>query len=99
MHPDAVHVNLDPPHDISGCGEVEEATLFGPHLRLTATCTTVPGSNRLMIHDVVENRSAQPAEMQLLYHCNFGPPFLEAGSRVLAPIREMAPRTHRAAED
>ena len=51
-----------------------------------------------MIHDVVENRSAQPAEMQLLYHCNFGPPFLEAGSRVLAPVRELAPQTPRAAE-
>jgi hypothetical protein len=50
------------------------------------------------IHDVVENRSAQQAEMQLLYHCNLGPPFLEAGSRVLLPIREMAPLTPRAAE-
>ena len=29
---------------------------------------------------------------------NIGPPFLEAGSRVLAPIREMAPLTPRAAE-
>ena len=67
-------------------------------MRLTTTYTTVPGSNRLVIHDVVENRSAQPAEMQLLYHCNLGPPFLEAGSRVLAPIREMAPLTPRAAE-
>jgi hypothetical protein len=51
-----------------------------------------------VIHDVVENRSAQSAEMQMLYHCNFGPPFLEAGSRVLAPVREMAPQTPRAAE-
>jgi hypothetical protein len=36
--------------------------------------------------------------MQLLYHCNLGPPFLEGGSRVLAPIREVAPQTPRAAE-
>src|SRR5207253_1627577 len=59
---------------------------------------TVPGSNRIIIHDVIQNRSAQPAEMQLLYHCNIGPPFLEAGSRIVAPIREMAPLTPRAAE-
>src|SRR5262249_21137454 len=58
----------------------------------------VPGSNRLVIHDVVENRAAQPAEMQLLYHCNVGPPFLEGGSRVVVPVREMAPLTVRAAE-
>ena len=79
-------------------GEVEEAALFLTNLRLTTMYTTVPGSNRVVIHDVVENRGAQPAEMQLLYHCNLGPPFLEAGSRVLAPIHEMSPLTARAAE-
>ena len=93
-----VRISLDPPYEISVVGEVEEAALFFPHFQLTTTYTTVPGSNRVVIHDVVENRSAQPAEMQLLYHINLGPPFLEAGGRVLAPIREMAPRTPRAAE-
>ena len=93
-----VRVHLDPPHELSVVGIVDESELFYPHLRLISTLTTVPGSNRLVIHDVVENRGAQPAEMQLLYHCNVGPPFLEAGSRVVAPIREMAPQTNRAAE-
>ncbi len=93
-----VRVNLDPPYELSVLGQVEETGLFWPNLRLTTTYTTVPGSNRLTVHDVVENRSAQPAEMQLLYHCNVGPPFLEAGSRVVMPIREMAPLTARAAE-
>jgi hypothetical protein len=93
-----ISVGLDPPYELSVTGEVEEAALFGPQFRLRATCTTVPGSNRLVIHDVVENRGAQPAEMQLLYHANLGPPFLEAGSRVLTPIRELAPLTPRAAE-
>ena len=74
-------VGLDPPFEMSIIGAVEEAGLFHPHLRLTTTLTTVPGSNRLVLHDVVENRGAQPAEMMLLYHCNLGPPFLEAGSR------------------
>ncbi len=93
-----VTVALDPPYELSVRGEVEEGALFCPHLRLTTTYTTAPGSNRLIVHDVVENRSAQSAEMQMLYHCNFGPPFLETGSRVLAPVREMAPQTPRAAE-
>ena len=86
-----VRVSLDPPYELSVIGEVEESALFSPQLHLTATCTTVPGSNRLVIHDVVENRSAQPAEMEVLYHCNLGPPFLEAGSRVLIPIRDHGP--------
>jgi hypothetical protein len=93
-----VRVNLDPPHELSVVGIVGESELFYPHLRLISTLTTVPGSNRLVIHDVVENRGAQPAEMQLLYHCNVGPPFLEGGSRIVAPIRELAPQTNRAAE-
>jgi hypothetical protein len=93
-----VSVDLDPPYELTVRGEVEEAALFCPHLRLTTTCTTAPGSNRLVVHDMVENRSAQPAETQMLYHCNLGPPFLEAGGRVLAPVREMAPQTARAAE-
>jgi hypothetical protein len=65
---------------------------------LTTTYTTVPGSNRLVIHDRVENRGAGPAEMMLLYHCNVGQPFLEAGSRVAAPVREVSPISPRAAE-
>ena len=93
-----VRVGLDPPHELSVAGEVLESALFFPQLRLTTTYTTAPGSNRVVVHDVVENRAAQPAEVQLLYHCNLGPPFLEAGARVLAPVRELAPLTARAAE-
>ncbi len=93
-----VRINLDPPHELMVTGEVQETGLFYPHLALTATYTTVPGSNRLVVHDLVENRGAQPAELEMLYHCNIGPPFLEAGSRAMAPIRELAPRDARAAE-
>jgi hypothetical protein len=93
-----VAVSLDPPYELSVTGEVEEAALFFPQLHLTTTYTTVPGSNRLVITDRVTNRGARPAEMELLYHVNLGPPFLEAGSRVLAPIRQVAPLTPRAAE-
>lgn len=93
-----VRVNQDPPYELSVVGQVKEAGMFFPHLCLTSTYTTVPGSNRLVIHDEVENRAAKPAEMQLLYHCNIGPPFLEAGSRVVAPIKEVAPHNLRAAE-
>jgi hypothetical protein len=93
-----VRVNLDPPHEVSVTGTVEEGGLFCGRLALTTTYTTVPGSNRLVVHDVVENRSAGPAEFQMLYHCNVGPPFLGPGSRVVAPVREMSPMTPRAAE-
>jgi uncharacterized protein DUF4432 len=93
-----VRVNLDPPHELSIIGQVEEGMLFSPRLHLTATYTTIPGSNRLVIHDVVTNRGGEPAELQMLYHCNIGPPLLEAGSRVVLPIRELSPISPRAAE-
>jgi hypothetical protein len=93
-----VRANLDPPHELAVSGQVEEAGLFFPHLALTSTYTTVPGSNRVVIHDLVENRGGKPAELQVLYHCNIGPPFLEAGSRMVAPTRECAPVNARAAE-
>ncbi len=93
-----IRVHLDPPFELSVIGVVEEGGLFSPRLQLTTTYTTIPGSNRVVIHDRVENRGAESAEMQLLYHCNVGHPFLEAGSRVLAPIREVSPINARAAE-
>ena len=93
-----VSVALDPPYELSVTGEVEEGALFFGRLRLRTTYSTVPGSNRLVISDRIDNLTTQPAEMQLLYHCNLGPPFLEPGSRVLVPFRELAPLTPRAAE-
>jgi hypothetical protein len=94
----AVHVDPDPPHEIAVEGYVDEARLFGPQLRLGTRYTTVPGSNRLTVRDEVVNLKDQPAEFQLLYHWNFGPPFLDDGASLVAPIRGMAPRDARAQE-
>jgi hypothetical protein len=93
-----VNIKTDPPYAISITGVVEEGGLFLGRLRLTTTYTTNLDSNRIVVHDVVENRSAQPAELQMLYHLNMGEPFLQAGSRVLLPFRELAPHTPHAAK-
>jgi hypothetical protein len=47
----------------------------------------------------VTNDAATPTEIQLLYHINIGQPLLGAGSRVVAPLKTLAPRDARAAED
>ncbi|OQC15647.1 MAG: hypothetical protein BWX73_01221 [Lentisphaerae bacterium ADurb.Bin082] len=80
-------------------GVVEEARCFCPQYRLTTTYTTEIGSNRVDIRDEVENFADSPVEFQMLYHCNFGPPFLDAGARLVSPSLEVAPRDPRAAED
>ncbi len=94
----AVHVDPDPPHEITVEGHVEEVRLFGPQLRLETRYRTIPGTNRLTVRDEVVNLKDQPAEFQLLYHWNFGPPFLDEGARFSAPFRAVCPRDARAQE-
>jgi hypothetical protein len=94
----AVHVDPEPPHEITLEGHVDEARLFGPQFRMETRYATVPGSNRLTVRDEITNLKDQPAELQLLYHWNFGPPFLDEGARFAAPICSVAPRDARAQE-
>src|SRR5690606_9131799 len=42
--------------------------------------------------------SQEPTALQLLYHCNFGQPLPEPGSRVGLPPRRIAPISSRAPE-
>lgn len=92
-------IEESPPYTLYVKCQVEEGGLFLGRLRLTSTISTMPGTNRISIHDQVENLASSPAEFELLYHLNFGPPLLEQGSKVFVPVRQMAPLTARAAED
>jgi Domain of unknown function (DUF4432) len=78
-------------------GVVEETRFHFLKLRMTSTITTKFGSSAFTVHDEIENVSAMPATMQMLYHINFGLPLLDAGSRVVAPVKTLVPRTPRAA--
>lgn len=80
-------------------GVIEEARCFCPQYRLTARFSTFVGSNKLSIKDVVTNFADSPVEFEMLYHCNFGQPFLDAGAQLVCPALEVAPRDPRAAED
>ena len=90
-------VPSDPP-ELVIVGEIHEAALFCPHYRLVSTVSTRCGSDSFSIVDEVTNLNATAAEMELLYHCNFGAPFLEEGARLEAPARLVAPRDPRAVE-
>lgn len=80
-------------------GEVDEAMLFGPALRLTTEIRTKFKSSTLTINDTVTNIGKNPTEHELLYHVNYGSPLLEKDARMVAPIKQVAPRDARAAED
>ncbi|MFA6931699.1 MAG: aldose 1-epimerase family protein [Lentisphaeria bacterium] len=94
-----LQVILSDPIELVVIGVVEEAACFCPQYRLTTRMSTFVGSSKIDIQDQVLNFGATEAEFQMLYHCNFGSPFLESGARLLAPSLEAAPRDARAAEN
>jgi hypothetical protein len=79
-------------------GTIDETLMFGPQLRLLAEISTEIGKAEITLNDCITNLSDSPQEFQTLYHINFGPPLLGAGSQFIAPIRHVAPRDKRAAE-
>ncbi|REJ75839.1 MAG: DUF4432 family protein [Planctomycetota bacterium] len=97
----SVEVLLDDssePGTIGVRGVVEEATLFGPRLRMTSTITTRCGSNSFTVSDEITNLGASPTELQLLYHTNIGPPLLGPRASVHCAANTVVPRDARAAE-
>lgn len=73
-------------------GEMRESHLFGPNLVLRRTVRSVFGSGRIEIIDEVENQTAEEADLMLMYHCNFGYPFLRPGTRLVLPSKSIKGR-------
>jgi hypothetical protein len=96
----AVSIDVDPSGHgtLSVTGVVDETTFFGPPLRMTSTLSTRAGSNGFTVADEITNVGGHEAEIELLYHTNFGPPFLEEGASLHCPARTIVPRNARAAE-
>lgn len=92
-------VTIDPDAgEISVTGMVEEARFHFQKLRLAATITMNLGDCGVHLVDEVSNFSASPAETQMLYHVNFGPPVLGAGAKIIAPVKKIVPRNAHAAK-
>lgn len=92
-----VQVTPGEPTELAVVGRVDESMLFSPSLRLETRISTAVGSNQLTIVDEVTNLREVDGELELLYHCNFGPPLLEEGAQLVVPAREIAPFNARAA--
>jgi hypothetical protein len=93
-----IQIKPGPPTELTVIGVVDESMLFCPQLRLVTRFSTTVGSNRLTVNDRIVNLREVRDEVELLYHCNFGMPFLEAGARLVAPSLAVAPRDARAVE-
>ncbi len=88
-----VDVTVD---DVAGTialrGFVEETRFHFQKLRLESTITLPLDATSFRIHDRVENFGGTPADMQLLYHINFGEPMLRPGDRLVAPMNSIIDR-------
>lgn len=92
-----VEVDPEPPHTLTVRGRVFEVCFFGPRLELVTEISTEPGTDRLRVLDRVTNHGAFDQEFQLIYHVNQGPPLVEDGAAVLAPLARLAPLGEHAA--
>jgi hypothetical protein len=97
-HDVALEFDDKPPYAITIEGIVDETRLFGAQLEMRSRISAVPGTTRLTVRDQITNRKSQPSGFQLLNHWNLGPPLLEQGSRLVAPVKLLCPRTADAAE-
>ena len=70
-------------------GIVQQATVFGENLHLIRRVEAKVGGNAIEVIDRVVNRGFARTPHMLLYHINAGHPLLAAGSRYLAPVREV----------
>lgn len=84
--------------ELTVSGQVREVSVLGHNLMLKRKITTSLQSNRIIIHDVVENQGMRESPLMLLYHFNFGYPLLTPNSRVFAPSRHVEPATELAAQ-
>lgn len=78
-------------------GEMREAELFGENLVLQRKITTQYGENKICIEDRITNEGFRKEPMMLLYHMNFGYPFLCDRSEIILPTRQVIPRDETAA--
>ena len=97
-HHVSVHVEDAPPHAITIEGRVIEARLFHTQIEMVTKITTVPGSKTITIRDTFTNLRDSPSDLQILYHCNFGPPLMQEGGRFVAPWKTVVPRDRAATE-
>ncbi|MCA9450056.1 MAG: DUF4432 family protein, partial [Candidatus Omnitrophica bacterium] len=91
-------IDDEPPHTIRVRGRVDERMFYGPQLELWTEISTVPGSNEFTITDTLTNLGADDQEFQVLYHSNYGPPLLEEGAELVAPINTITPFNDHAAK-
>lgn len=79
-------------------GTLRETALFGYHLEVRRTIRIPVMGSEITVSDEITNLGFQDEEIALLYHCNFGYPFISEEAHMELPDkRKTTPRTPFAA--
>jgi hypothetical protein len=62
---------------------IRDTRMFGPNLEVRRTIVAALGGKSIHLRDDVINRGDGPCAHGLLYHLNFGYPFLDEGARLI----------------
>jgi hypothetical protein len=73
-------------------GIIEEGHLFGKKLRMEREISSVSGQNVIRLTDKITNFGNKPSPFTILYHMNFGYPFLSEDAELLIDPLETRPR-------
>ncbi|MDR1389920.1 MAG: aldose 1-epimerase family protein [Treponema sp.] len=75
-------------YQITVSGEMREAELFGENMVLRRKITTTLGTKTITLQDEFINNGFETQPLMLLYHFNFGYPFLREGARIIIPAQK-----------
>lgn len=70
---------------ITVSGRVREGTLFGENLEVHRSIFSPVGSSEIILRDTIINHRDTAQPFMLLYHCNFGYPFLSPALSIIPP--------------
>ena len=79
IQPDPLSGNME----MSITGIMRESQALGTRLELRRTIAATLGKSVIRIHDEVINRGNTEAPHMLLYHCNFGWPLVDEGTKIV----------------
>ena len=68
--------------EMSITGVMKESKIFGPNLELRRTISITLGESEIRIHDEVINKGNTIEPLMILYHINFGYPFIQEGTQI-----------------
>ena len=90
----AEHINVKTDYEnIIISGITRETALFGYRLEMERTITIPTHGAKIIVRDEVRNLTPETEFIFLLYHINFGYPFLDAGLQTKFPDGEVQGRT------